>query len=175
MRPAVDRQPQADGVGDGLGNIASGRIGHPRGDPLVVIHVVRTHYPGPAPARTTPTPRPIPPAPPRRSPPVGGPPGEKGSVHLAAIRQTFEELQDSPLRRENRRVLGQCPGASPSTPPRENERAHARGAPHTGRGHQRCCLVDRDRPCNHTRLHSALGYRARGEAEHELNGRKQAA
>ena len=27
-----------------------------RGDPLVVIRVVRTHYPGPVPARTTPTP-----------------------------------------------------------------------------------------------------------------------
>ena len=54
VRPAVGGQPQADGVGDGLGNIESGRIGHPRGDPLVVIHVVRTHYPGPVPARTTP-------------------------------------------------------------------------------------------------------------------------
>ena len=39
------------------------------------------------------------------------------SVHLTAIRQTSEELQDPPLRRENRRVLGQCLGASPSTPP----------------------------------------------------------
>ena len=55
------------------------------------------------------------------------------SVHLTAIRQTSEELQDPPLRRENRRVLGQCLGASPSTPPRENERAHARGAPPHGK------------------------------------------
>ena len=68
VRPAVGGQPQADGVGDGLGNVESGRIGHPRGDPLVVIRVVRTHYPGPVPARTTP--RPILPAPPRRSPPL---------------------------------------------------------------------------------------------------------
>ena len=28
---------------------------------------------------------------------------------------------------------------------------------------------------NHTRLHSALGYRTPNEAEHELNSRKQAA
>ena len=34
MGPAVGGQPQADGAGDGLGNIQSGRIGHPRGDPL---------------------------------------------------------------------------------------------------------------------------------------------
>ena len=67
--PAVGGQPQADGVGDGLGNIESGRIGHPRGDPLVVIRVVRTHYPGPVPARTTPTP----PNPSRTTTPIPGP------------------------------------------------------------------------------------------------------
>jgi len=55
------------------------------------------------------------------------------SVHLTVIRQTSEELQDPPLHRENRRVLGQCLGASPSTPPRENERVHARGAPPHGK------------------------------------------
>ena len=69
VRPAVGRQPQADGVGDGLGNIASGRIRHPRGDPLVAVSVVRTHYPGPVPARTTPTP----PNPSRTTAPIPAP------------------------------------------------------------------------------------------------------
>ena len=71
MSPAVSRQPQADGVGDGLGNIASGRIRHPRGDPLVAVSVVRTHYPGPVPARTTPTP----PNPSRTTTPTPASPG----------------------------------------------------------------------------------------------------
>ena len=38
-------------------------------------------------------------------------------VHLTAIRQTSEELQDPPLRRENRRVLGQRLGGILQTPP----------------------------------------------------------
>ena len=64
MGPAVGGQPQADGAGDGLGNIASGRIGHPRGDPLVVTSIgqntlsrtgPRAHHPRPPPdpSRTT--------------------------------------------------------------------------------------------------------------------------
>ena len=96
------------------------------------------------------------------------------SVHLTAIRQTSEELQDPPLRRENRRVLGQCLGASPSTPPRENERAHARGAPPHGKAIKDVASWI-ELTYNHTRLHSALGYRTPNEAEHELNSRKQAA
>ena len=63
MGPAVGRQPQADGVGDGLGNVESGRIGHPRGDPLVVTSIgqntlsrtgPRAHHPHPPPAQSLP-------------------------------------------------------------------------------------------------------------------------
>ena len=69
VRPAVGGQPQADGVGDGLGNVQSGRIRHPRGEPLVADSLVRTHYPGPVPARTTPTP----PNPSRTTTPIPSP------------------------------------------------------------------------------------------------------
>ena len=96
------------------------------------------------------------------------------SVHLIAIRQTSEELQDPPLRRENRRVLGQCLGGILQR--------------HPGRTNASTPVVYPTREkaikdvaswieltYNHTRLHSALGYRTPNEAEHELNSRKQAA
>ena len=96
------------------------------------------------------------------------------SVHLTAIRQTSEELQDPPLRRENRRVLGQCLGGILQR--------------HPGRTNASTPVVYPTREkvikdvaswieltYNHTRLHSALGYRTPNEAEHELNSRKQAA
>ena len=96
------------------------------------------------------------------------------SAHLIAIRQTSEELQDPPLRRENRRVLGQCLGGILQR--------------HPGRTNASTPVVYPTREkaikdvaswieltYNHTRLHSALGYRTPNEAEHELNSRKQAA
>ena len=69
MGPAVGGQPQADGVGDGLGNVESGRIGHPRGDPLVVTSIgqntlsrtgPRAHHPHPPPPNPSRTTAPIP-------------------------------------------------------------------------------------------------------------------
>ena len=110
VRPAVGGQPQADGVGDGLGNIRSGRIGHPRGDPLVVIRVVRTHYPGrsprappPPPAQSLPHHR----ADPRQS---RGPPGEKGSMRIILVNH-LRAIQWALLSRSSRSRSRQVPGS----------------------------------------------------------------
>ena len=96
------------------------------------------------------------------------------SVHLTAIRQTSEELQDPPLRRENRRVLGQCLGGILQRHPEERTRPRP------------WCTTTREKAIkdvaswieltyNHTRLHSTLGYRTPNEVEHELRSRKHAA
>ena len=57
----------------------------------------------------------------------------------------------------------------------KNERVHRMVYPTREKAINFCCLVDRDRPCNHTRLHSTLGYRTPNEVEHELRSQKHAA
>jgi len=49
------------------------------------------------------------------------------------------------------------------------------GVPHAGKAINFFYLVDRDRPCNQTRLHLTLDYRTPNEAKHELNSHKHAA
>ena len=51
--------------------------------------------------------------------------------------------------------------------PSRNDRAHTNGAPHQTQDHQRYCLPGRAWYTSQTRLHSALGYRTQGEAEHD--------
>ena len=57
----------------------------------------------------------------------------------------------------------------------KNERAHANGVPHETQGHQRYCLPGRAWYTSQTRLHSALGYRTQGEAEHDFVSSNKAA